>query len=83
MRVFETKFQENELKSIIEVLKEGKLGWQRYDYKKLNGIWTTRSDGLAENIYFYNQWVGFKNIDYVCCHHEQAAASGGSWDCKT
>lgn len=46
--------------------KEGKLGWQRYDYKKLNGIWTTRSDGLAENIYFYNQWVGFKNIDYVC-----------------
>jgi len=48
--------------------KEGRFNWQwDYDYKKqLNGIWSIKKGAFNETIYFYDNWIGFKNIEKVC-----------------
>ena len=47
---------------------EGRFNWQwNYNPKKqLNGIWNIKQGVFNETIYFYNNWIGFKNIDKVC-----------------
>lgn len=47
---------------------EGRFNWQwDYDYKKqLNGIWSIKQGAFNETIYFYDNWIGFKNIEKVC-----------------
>ncbi len=46
----------------------GRVKWQRdYDFEKqLNGIWSIKQGAFNETIYFYDNWIGFKNIDIVC-----------------
>ena len=47
---------------------EGRFNWQ-WDYnpkKQLNGIWNVKQGVFNETIYFYGNWIGFKNIDKVC-----------------
>jgi hypothetical protein len=47
---------------------EGGFNWQ-WDYdsiKQLNGIWSIKQGAFNETIYFYDDWIGFKNIDKVC-----------------
>ena len=47
---------------------EGRFNWQwDYDFKKqLNGIWSIKQGAFNETIYFYDNLIGFKNIDKVC-----------------
>ncbi len=47
---------------------EGKLKWQRdYYYNEfLPGIWEANMGDINEKIFFYDQWIGFKNINHVC-----------------
>jgi hypothetical protein len=47
---------------------EGGFNWQ-WDYdsiKQLSGIWSIKQGAFNETIYFYDDWIGFKNIDKVC-----------------